>query len=320
MSIDAKSDYANISGVSGKMAILIDENTTVLVQGITGREGSARTRFMLDYGTRVLGGVTPGRGGSEVWGLPVFNSVREATEKLGRMAASVTFVPGPQVKEAVVEAIESGIGFIVVPAERVPLHDSLEMLALARKKGTKILGPGSLGLLSAGKAAMGWLGGSEEFAREIFKPGPVGVISRSGGQTSTVVWSLMKAGIGITTAVHVGAEPVLGLSFAELLPIFEKDQETKAVVLFGEIGTVAEEEAAEVIKEGRFNKPLVAYIAGRTLPAGMRFSHASAIVERGRGTAESKVKSLERSGAYVVEYPQEIAMTLAKILKVGEAK
>jgi len=300
------------------MAILIDENTTVLVQGITGREGNARTRFMLDYGTKVVCGITPGRGGAEVWGVPVYNSVREAIEAHGQIDASVAFVPGPQVKGAAVEAVESGIKFIVVPAERVPLHDSLEMIALARKKGARILGPGSLGLLSAEKAAMGWLGGAEEFAREIFQPGPVGVMSRSGGQTSTVVWSLIKAGIGITTAMHVGAEPILGSSFAELLPLFEEDEETKAVALFGEIGTVAEEEAAEVVKEGRFTKPLVAYIAGRTLPAGMRFSHASAIIERGRGTAESKVKALEGVGAHVVEYPQEIATTLTKILK-GEA-
>ena len=297
------------------MAILIDENTTVLIQGITGREGSARARFMLDYGTKVLCGITPGRGGSEVWGLPVYNSAKEAMEAHGQIDASVAFVPGPQVKDAVVEAIEAGIKFIVVPAERVPLHDSLEMIALACRKGTKILGPGSLGLLSAEKAAMGWLGGSEEFAREIFKPGPVGVMSRSGGQTSTVVWSLIKAGIGVTTAMHVGAEPVVGLSFAEILPLFEEDEETKAAVLFGEIGTVAEEEAAEVVKEGRFTKPLVAYVAGRTLPAGMRFSHASAIIERGRGTAESKVKALEEVGAHVVEYPQEIAISLTKILK-----
>lgn len=302
------------------MAILIDENTRVLVQGITGREGSARTRFMLDYGTKVLGGVTPGRGGSEVWGTPVFNSVKEATREFGSIDASVTFVPGPQVKDAVVEAIESGIRFIVVPAERVPLHDSLEMIALARREGARILGPGSLGLLSPEKTAMGWLGGAEEFAREIFKPGPVGVMSRSGGQTSTVVWSLDKAGIGVTTALHVGSEPIVGLSFAEILPLFEEDEETKAVVLFGEIGTVAEEEAAEVIKEGRFTKPLVAYIAGRTLPAGMRFSHASAIIERGRGTAESKVKALAEVGAHVAEHPQEIATTLAKILKVSRAK
>jgi len=302
------------------MAILIDENTTVLIQGITGREGSARARFMLDYGTKVLGGVTPGRGGSDVWGVPVFNSVKEATEKFGPVDASVTFVPGPQVKEAVIESIEAGIKFVLVPAERVPLHDSLEMIALARKRGARILGPGSMGLLSAGKAAMGWLGGSGEFAQEIFRLGPVGVMSRSGGQTSTIVWSLMRAGIGITTAIHVGAEPILGSSFADILPLFGDDEETKAVVLFGEIGTVAEEEAAEVIKEGRFTKPLVAYIAGRSLPAGMRFSHASAIIERGRGTAESKVKALEKVGVQVVENPQEIATTVAKILRDGESK
>jgi len=302
------------------MAILIDENTTVLIQGITGREGSTRARFMLDYGTKVLGGVTPGRGGSEVWGIPVFNSVKGATGKFGPIDASVTFVPGPQVKEAVIESIEAEIKFVLVPAERVPLHDSLEMIALARKRGARILGPGSMGLLSAGKAAMGWLGGSGEFAQEIFRLGPVGVMSRSGGQTSTVVWSLMRAGIGITTAIHVGAEPILGSSFADILPLFGDDEETKAVVLFGEIGTVAEEEAAEVIKEGRFTKPLVAYIAGRSLPAGMRFSHASAIIERGRGTAESKVKALEKVGVQVVENPQEIATTVAKILRDGESK
>jgi succinyl-CoA synthetase alpha subunit len=275
---------------------------------------------MLDYGTKVLGGVTPGRGGSEVWGVPVFNSVKEATEKFGSIDASVTFVPGPQVKEAVIEAIEAEIKFVLVPAERVPLHDSLEMIALARKRGTRILGPGSMGLLSTEKAAMGWLGGSGEFAQEIFRPGPVGVMSRSGGQTSTVVWSLMRAGIGITTAIHVGAEPILGSSFADILPLFGEDEETKAVVLFGEIGTVAEEEAAEVIKEGRFAKPLVAYIAGRSLPAGMRFSHASAIIERGRGTAESKVKALEKVGVQVIDSPQEIATTVAKILRNGESK
>ena len=302
------------------MAILIDENTTVLIQGITGREGSARARFMLDYGTRVLGGVTPGRGGNEVWGVPVFNSIKEATDKLGVIDASVTFVPGPQVKEAVIEAIEGGIKLVLVPAERVPLHDSLEMIALARRRGARILGPGSMGLLSAGKAAMGWLGGSGEFAQEIFQPGPVGVMSRSGGQTSTVVWSLMQVGIGITTAIHVGAEPVLGSSFADILPLFGEDEGTKAVVLFGEIGTVAEEEAAEVVREGRFTKPLVAYIAGRSLPAGMRFSHASAIIEGGRGTAESKVKALENVGAHVVNSPQEIAITVKKIMHDGESK
>ena len=299
------------------MAILIDGNTTVMVQGITGREGTARTRFMLDYGTKVLCGITPGKGGGEVWGVPVYNTVKEAFKVHGKIQASVTFVPGPQVKNAAIEAIEAGVKLILVPAERVPLHDSLEMIALARKKGTRIVGPGSLGLLSPDKAAMGWLGGSGEFAREIFKPGPVGVMSRSGGQTSTVVWSLMKAGIGTSTAIHVGAEPVTGSSFAELLPLWEQDEETRAVVMFGEIGTVAEEEAAEVIKEGRFTKPLVTYISGRTLPKGMRFSHASAIIEGGRGTAESKIQALESVGARVVNTPREIITTIVTILKGG---
>ncbi len=297
------------------MAILADENTTVLVQGITGREGSARAKYMLDYGTKVLCGVTPGRGGTEVWDLPVYNSVEEATKAHGQIDASVTFVPAPQIKSAVSEAIEAGIGMVVVPAERVPLYDALEMIALAKQKGTRLFGPGCMGFVSTGKAAVGWLGATKEFADEIFKPGPVGVMSRSGGQTGTVVWSLTSAGFGITTAVHVGTEPVIGTNFAEILPLFEEDEATKAVVMFGEIGTVAEEEAAEVIQEGRFNKPLVAYIAGRSMPAGMRFSHASAIIERGRGTAESKVKALKAAGANVVDSPQELAPTLARILK-----
>jgi len=298
-----------------KLAILISEKTKVLVQGITGREGSARTRTMLDYGTNVLCGVTPGRGGTAVWGLPVYDSVDDAVEAHGSIDASVAFVPGPQCRKAVVEALEAGVNFVVAPAERVPLHDILEMIAVAHRTGSRVLGPGSLGLISAGKALMGWIGGTEEFAKEVFKPGPVGVVSRSGGQTTTVTWSIREAGFGVTTAIHVGAEPIVGLNFAELLPLFERDEETQAVVLFGEIGTVAEEEASEVIKDGKFTKPLVAYIAGRTLPSGVRFSHASAIIEGGRGTADSKVKALENAGAHVAERPEEIALTLAKILK-----
>ena len=297
------------------MTILIDENTNVLVQGITGREGSARTRTMLDYGTKVLCGVTPGRGGTKVWDLPVHNTVKEAVDAHSELNATVTFVPGPQVRDAVVEALESGIRFVVVPAERVPLHDSLEMIALARRKKASILGPGSLGVISTERGLMGWIGGTADFAREVFKPGNVGVMSRSGGQTSTVAWSITQKGHGLTTALHVGAEPVLGLAFPEILPLFQADPDTHAVVMFGEIGTVAEEEAAEVIRDGGFKKPLVAYIAGRSLPAGVRFSHASAIIERGRGTAESKVKALEDVGATVVDNPQEIATTIHKLLR-----
>jgi len=296
------------------MAILADENTTVMVQGITGREGSARSRYMLDYGTQLLCGVTPGRGGAEVHGVPVYNTVNEAIQVHGQMDASVTFVPAPQIKPAVFEAIEAGVRMVIVPAERVPLHDALEMIALARRKKCRLFGPGCMGMLTPGKATVGWLGASVDFANEVFKPGPVGVMSRSGGQTGTVVWSITRTGVGISTAVHIGTEPVMGTNFADVLPLFQEDPETRAVVLFGEIGTVAEEEAAEVVREGRFTKPLIAYIAGRSMPAGMRFSHASAIIERGRGTAESKVHALREAGAHVVDSPRELGPTVARLV------
>jgi succinyl-CoA synthetase alpha subunit len=299
------------------VAILVDECTSVVIQGITGREGSARARFMLDYGTRVVCGVTPGRRGSTVWGLPVYDTVGEAVEAHGPIDTSVAFVPAPQVKTAVFEAINAGVRLVLVPAERVPLHDSLEMIALARERGARIVGPGSMGILSAERAAVGWLGGSEENARAVFRPGPVGVASRSGGGTSTVVWNLKEAGLGITTAVHLGSEQVLGLSLPEVLLEFEQDTDTKAVALFCEIGTVAEEEAADIIKQGRFTKPVTAFVAGRALPSGMRFSHASAMVVRGRGSAQSKIRAFEEAGVHVVEHPHQMTEILLRALNGG---
>lgn len=296
------------------MSIIIDENTTVLVQGITGREGSARTRFMLEYGTRVAAGVTPGRGGEEVWGVPVFNTVKEAIEAVGEIDMSVTFVPGPQVKNAVIEAIDAGIKKIVMPVERVPLHDSLEIIARARKKGTIIVGPGSLGLISPGKAVAGWLGGEDEAAKEAFRPGNVAVISRSGGQTATVSWSLARVGLGVSTAIHTGTEPVLGTTLPEYAMLCEEDDETKAIAVFGEIGGVAEQELAEVIIDGKVTKPIVVYIAGASLPSGIRFSHASAIVEGGRGSYEEKRKMLEEAGVIVVERPIEIPKKIMEVV------
>ncbi len=296
------------------MAILLDEKVTMLIQGITGREGKARAGFMLKYGTRVVAGVTPGRGGTEVWHLPVYDTVKEAWRHHGPIDATVTFVPGPVVKDAVIEAIDAGIKLVVMPVERVPLHDILQMIAYARVRNAKILGPGSFGIISAGKAVAGWIGGSVEFAREVFRPGHVGLISRSGGQTTTLAWAIGQLGLGISTAIHIGSEPVVGISPAELLPLFEEDKETRAVAMFGEIGTVAEEEAAEIIKEGTFSKPLVAYIAGVGVKAGMRFSHASAIVERGRGSAESKIEALRNAGGHVVDSPDELAPALARLL------
>ncbi len=296
------------------MSIILDENTTVVVQGMTGREGSLRTRFMKDYGTKVVAGVTPGKGGSEVHGIPVYDTVEQAIKHQGEIDATVTFIPGPALKGAVYEAVDAGIKFIVSPVERIPVHDVIDMVHYSGKNGAMMLGPGSLGMISPGKAALGWLGGSVDWASMLFEPGPIGVISRSGGQSGTVPWALKVAGMGISTALHIGTEPVLGLTMADVLKLFEKDEQTKAVAVFGEIGGTLEEEAAEAVALGQFTKPLVVFIAGAWAPEGMRFSHASSIVEKGRGTAQGKMKALTEAGAYVVDSPEEIAPKIKELI------
>jgi len=298
------------------MAIILDENTTVVVQGMTGREGSLRTKYMQDYGTKVVAGVTPGKGGMEVHGIPVYNTVKEAIRAQGPIDAAVTFIPGPVLKGAVYEAIDAGIKFVCSPVERIPVHDVIDMVSYARKHDVKLLGPGSLGMITPGKAVVGWLGGSVDWATMLFDPGSVGVISRSGGQSGTVPWALKVAGLGISTALHIGTEPVLGLTMADVLKEFEKDDQTKAVAVFGEIGGTLEEEAAEAVANKEFTKPLVVFIAGAWAPEGMRFSHASSIVEKGRGTAQGKMKALTEAGAYVVESPEEIAPKIKELLAV----
>ena len=298
------------------MSILLDENTKVIIQGITGREGSLRTKFMKEYGTKVVAGVTPGRGGQEVHGIPVYDTVKEAIDKHGQVEASVAFIPGPALKWAVLEAIDSGIKFIVPPVERVPVHDIMDMVAVAKQNGVRLLGPGSLGIISPGKAIMGWLGGSADWANMLFSPGPCGVISRSGGQSGTVPWVLKVEGLGISTALHIGTESVLGQSMADVLPLFEEDDQTKAVAVFGEIGGTLEEEAAECVATGEFTKPLVAFIAGAWAPEGMQFSHASSIVEKGKGSAKSKIEALTKAGAHVVDSPEEIAPLIKKLINV----
>lgn len=298
------------------MAILVDENTKVIVQGITGREGSLRSRFMKGYGTKVVAGTSPGRGGEEVDGVPVYNTIREAVRAQGLIDMSVTFIPAPGLKMAVLEAIDAGIKYIVSPTERVPLHDIMEMISVASKAGATVIGPGSIGVMSPEKAVAGWLGGNVEWANQLFQLGSIGVLSRSGGQSGTLPWLLKNGELGVSTAVHTGTEPIIGTSFADLLLLFEKDEQTLAVAAFGEIGSSQEEEAAEVIKAGKFTKPFVIYIAGATAPEGQRFSHASAIVERGRGSVDSKVKVLREAGAYPVEKPKEIVPTLKQLLNL----
>jgi len=297
------------------MAIIVDENTRVLIQGITGRFGEFITRNMLDSGTRVIAGVTPGRGGTSVWGIPVYDTVKEAIEEQGEIDATVIVVPGPGAREAALEAFDATIKNVLVEVERVPLHDGLELIAHARERGIRLLGPGSAGLVSPGKGSLGLFGSPEELAKIAWVPGRIGVISRSGGQTSTLAWTICQTGLGISTAINLGSEPVLGTTFLELLPLFQADDETDGVAYFGEIGTVMEEEAAELIKNGGYTKPLVAHIAGRGLPSGLRFSHASAIVEGDRGTAESKIKALQGVGAYIVDEPEDLSATLERVFK-----
>jgi succinyl-CoA synthetase alpha subunit len=213
------------------------------------------------------------------------------------------------------EAVDSGIKFIVSPVERVPLYDILEMVAYTKLHGVQLLGPGSIGIISPGIAAAGWLGGNPEFARKVFIPGPVGVLSRSGGQSATVPWALNCAGLGMTTVVHVGTEPVTGTSMGEILPLFEKDPDTKGVAVFGEIGGPHEEEAADCVRKKEFTKPLVIFVAGAWAPEGMRFSHASSIIERGKGSAKSKIESLREAGVHVVDRPDEIAPTIKRLIQ-----
>ena len=297
------------------MAILIDENTKVLVQGITGREGRTRTKLMKEYGTKVVAGVTPGKGGAEVEGVPVFDTVYEAVEKVGQIDASAIFVPAPLVKAAAMEAIDAGIKLLLLVPDRVPIHDVLEIADFAEKKGAKFIGPNTLGVLSPGRAVLGMIGGRAETAKQWFRQGDIGVSSRSGGITSAISYYISRAGFGLSTIVHVGGDAVVGLPHPDIMLLFEQDEQTKMVVMFGEIGTTQEERVADLIEQGKFTKPLIAFIGGKAAKEGTRFSHAGAIVEGGRGSYHSKVSRLKEVGAYVVDSLMEIPEKVAEVRK-----
>ncbi len=297
------------------MSILIDQGKRVMVQGITGREGMNRARLMMDYGTRVVAGCTPGKGGQEVLGVPVFDTVEEAVSEVGNIDISVIFVPAPLVRNAALEAIEAGVKLLVLVPDRVPIYDALEIARKAKEYGAQFVGPNTLGLLSPGKAVLGMMGGRAKSAREWFKPGSVGVTSRSGGMTSSLAYYLSQSGIGLSTIVHVGGDAVVGLPHPEIVKLFEKDPETKAVVMFGEIGSTQEETVADLIQNKEFTKPLIAYIGGRAAKKGTRFSHAGAIIEGNTGTWEGKVKRLREVGAHVVENFNDIPRVTREVLK-----
>lgn len=296
------------------MAILVDENTQVLVQGITGREAQIRVRLMKEYGTQVVAGVTPGRGGQTVEGVPVYNSAEEAKEHHPGITVSSIFVPAQAAKTAAFETIDAGIGVITLHPERVPQQDMLEVIAYARRGGARVIGPNTIGLVSPGRCLVGMIGGRSDLAKEFFQPGPVGVISRSGGNTTTLAYYLNMVGLGQSTAIGMGGDAFVGTTLIDLLTEFEKDDETEMVTFFGEIGTSVEEDAAEFIKVGGFTKPFVGYVSGRYARSDVRFGHAGAIVTRGRGTAQGKIEALRGAGAYMVDHFGEMGDVAFKVL------
>ncbi|MBO8180349.1 MAG: succinate--CoA ligase subunit alpha [Archaeoglobus sp.] len=287
------------------MAIIVDENTKVVVQGITGYQGRFHTERMLNYGTKIVAGVTPGKGGTEVLGVPVFDTVKEAVSETDANA-SVIFVPAPFAADAVMEAAEAGVEVIVCITEGIPVHDELRMYWRVKEAGATLIGPNCPGIISPGKTHLGIM------PAQIFKPGGVGIVSRSGTLTYQIAYNLTKLGIGQSTVVGIGGDRIIGTDFVEVLRRFEEDDETEAVVLVGEIGGRDEETAAKFIE--KMSKPVVGYVAGLTAPPGKRMGHAGAIIEGGEGTAESKIKALESAGARVGKTPMEVAEVVAEIL------
>lgn len=290
------------------MSILIDENTRLIVQGITGREGTFHTEQMLAYGTKVVAGVTPGKGGQEILGVPVFNTVKEAMEATDANA-SVIFVPAKFTAASVYEALDAGLKLILTIAEHVPVHDMMGVYHRAKKLGARVIGPNSFGVISPGKAKAGFM------AHRIFSPGQVGVMSRSATNCYETVFMMSNKGIGQSTCVGNGGDMIPGSTFVDILPLFEADPETKAIVMIGEIGGSEEELAADYIRD-HCTKPVVALIAGKNAPKGRSMGHAGAIVSAdGTGSAESKEKKLREAGAYIAESTQHIVEILEEILK-----
>lgn len=285
------------------MSILINKDTRVISQGITGKLGSFATGQMIEYGTKVVAGVTPGKGGTELNGVPVYDTVREAV-KYHPADATITFVPPPFVKEAIFEALEVGIKLVVVAVERMPVKDMMMVHQALRQSDTVLLGPNSPGIISADECSIGY------FPGHVYRKGSVGIVSRSGTFSYQVADYITKAGLGETTALGLGGDPITGVSFIDILKLYEADPETKVIVLIGEIGRTSEEQAAEYI-QSEVSKPVVAIIGGRTAPAGKTMGHAGAIITGGRGSYDSKVNALEKAGVPVARTAKEVT-NLAK--------
>ncbi len=286
------------------MAIFADKSNKVLVQGATGHQGIFHIGSMKEFGTNVVAGVTPGKGGQEIEGVPIFNNVFDGVSETGANT-SLVLVPARFAKDAVFEALDAGIKTLVVITENIPFHDAMEFVHYSKYKGAVLIGPNCPGIASPGKTKIGILPG------QIFKEGHVGVASRSGTLTYEIVNSLTEKDIGQSTCVGLGGDPIIGTTFIDSLNAFEKDIETKSIVLVGEIGGTAEEEAAEHITK-HISKPVFAFVAGRTAPPGKRMGHAGAIIARGKGTAASKIKAFEKAGVKLAKFPTDIADLVEK--------
>ena len=289
------------------MSILVDENTRVICQGITGKQGMFHTRQAVAYGTKMVGGVTPGKGGEKMDGLPIFNTVAEAVRETGAKA-SVIYVPAPYAADAIMEAVDAEVDLIICITEGTPVLDMVAVKGYLAGKKSRLLGPNCPGVISPGKCKIGIMPGY------IHRPGSIGVISRSGTLTYEAVDQLTRLGLGQSTCAGIGGDPITGLSFVDILEHFSRDPQTEAVILIGEIGGASEEEAAEYIRT-RFGKPVVAFIAGQNAPPGRRMGHAGAVISGGRGSAKGKMEALRAAGATVVENPAEMGLTMVRRLK-----
>ncbi len=299
------------------MSILIDANTTFIVQGITGREAVNLTRENLDYGSKIIGGVTPGRAGRDVYGVPVYDCVRDITART-KVDGSVVCVPPRFTKDAVFEALENGIKLIVVVTERIPRREVAQMVELAGMRGARIIGPNCLGIISPGEAKMGGVGGPAVNTKTAYTKGPIGVMSRSGGMTTEIASTLSAAGLGQSTAVSIGGDAIIGTSYAELMPLFEADPQTEAIAIYSEPGGRMEAELAEWIQQNNSRLPVVAFIAGRFMDEmpGMRFGHAGTIVEGKADTTADKIERMEKAGITVAERIKDIPGLIAE--RIGE--
>ncbi len=302
------------------MSILISKDTRFIVQGITGREAVNLTRENLDYGAKIVGGVTPGRAGRDVYGVPVFDSVRDVVAKEGKVDGSVVCVPPNFTKDAVFEAIENGIELIVVVTENVPRREVAQCVELARLRGARIIGPNCLGMISPGEAKMGGIGGPAANTSQAYTKGNIGIMSRSGGMTTEIASTLTAAGLGQSTAVSIGGDAIIGTTYAELMPLFAADPETEAIAIYSEPGGRMEAELAEWVKQNDCKLPIVAFMAGRFMDEmkGMRFGHAGTIVEGKEDTTAEKIARMEAAGISVAERIEEIPELIRK--RLAEAR